>query len=180
MNEEEIAKILTTDSFTRRNFRGVFAKDEFTIFSNLNSHQTFIVNTDNSNQPGSHWVAFQFSGDYSCEYFDSYGFPPSFYGFDNVLKSYKIYMSNKRIQGYKSSVCGQYCVLFLLLRGRGYSYHDFMSFFHKNPAVNDHATNNTLVIYVRKYGFENLINLVVHDDDFLKQYDVSRPYCVFD
>ncbi|GFX27461.1 uncharacterized protein TNCV_4904381 [Trichonephila clavipes] len=57
-------------------FRGVYASDSIPI---LKKKSTIVVNLDASSQPGSHWLAFYHENN-CIEFFDSYGYPPEYYG----------------------------------------------------------------------------------------------------
>ena len=106
-------------------FLGVFAFDHTPYTSLLFPKERdaiicCVVNTDPSDRPGEHWVAFfRDSSLKLLEYFDSYGENPTFYGFflgkSIAPNNAQIQYSNKTLQGYGSTVCGQYCVLFLFL-----------------------------------------------------------------
>ncbi|GFT35664.1 uncharacterized protein F54H12.2 [Trichonephila clavipes] len=55
---------------------GVYASDTIPI---LKKKSTIVVNLDASSQPGSHWLAFYHENN-CIEFFDSYGYPPEYYG----------------------------------------------------------------------------------------------------
>lgn len=178
MNGIQIATILERDPYTTNSFGGVYAKDLFASIKSL-KNKLFVVNTDNSNYPGSHWVAFNFSSA-SCEFFDSYGQSPIIYGLHKIFQRYKVTYSNKPIQGFNSSVCGQYCILFLLLRSRGYSYSNIISWF-TNDNTNeefDHIVNEAILFYLEHIAGLKM-KLVVHDKQFLQRFFVTNPYCVY-
>lgn len=100
-----------------------------------------IANTDASNLPGQHWTGFYFkSGSDRAEFFDSFGRKPTQKEFkkfiDNNSKSF-IYNS-KKIQGNYSTVCGNYCILFLFFRSRNLSMAKFLKHFNvQKPQIND-------------------------------------------
>ena len=74
----------------------------------------FVANTDPEGEPGQHWVAmYQKSPFAQLEYFDSYGYDPSFYDF-NLPDS--LTFSDRQLQSPGSDVCGNYCVYFLAHR----------------------------------------------------------------
>jgi len=89
----------------------------------------FIANTDPARSSGQHWVAFvsYAKRPYVVEYFDSYGYPISYYkhlaagckqaGY--LDDAYTIVSVNARtLQHAQSVVCGHYCLLFLYLCAR--------------------------------------------------------------
>ena len=55
--------------------------------------------------------------------------------------------SNTQLQGLTSTVCGDYCVMFLLLRIRGVSLEDFVSWMDKIPTAErrDHIIRRTVL-----------------------------------
>lgn len=93
-------------------FRGVFMPDDF-IRKKPWTNELAIVNLDNSNGPGTHWVAYIKMGT-RVKYFDSFGNlqPPiertRYFG-PNIDISY----NHKRFQYYHESTCGPLCVKFL-------------------------------------------------------------------
>ena len=83
--------------------------------------RAYIVNTDNANQPGQHWVTLFFNKG-EVIYFDSYGHPPpqSILTFmENNASQWK--MNTVQLQSDFSNVCGHYCVFILLHLARGLS-----------------------------------------------------------
>ena len=92
---------------------GVFPKDE--IPKNFPSYPACLVaNTDVASDPGEHWVALYFPNAGLCEFFDSFGGPPSVY--DISIDVPKIQYSNVKLQSDTTTVCGHYCIYFLLRR----------------------------------------------------------------
>lgn len=90
-----------------------------------------VANTDPSNKPGEHWVAFYFPTKGHAEFFDSFGQPPNKRFFTNFLKrhSRKYIINNIRFQGNFSSTCGNYCCLFLYYRSIGKTLKQFSNKF---------------------------------------------------
>lgn len=79
----------------------------------------YVINTDNHDEPGSHWVAVYDNGRV-VEYFDSYGRAPTD---PRLLKFLGMNYSFNSIvlQRLLTNACGFYCVYFLLHRVRGVS-----------------------------------------------------------
>jgi hypothetical protein len=86
----------------------------------------FILNTDPSDAPGEHWLAFYYNcNTHKLEYFDSFGFPVATYPYVNealtVNRLSSICVSansSGSLQSTQSTVCGHYCVLYLHWRAR--------------------------------------------------------------
>ena len=76
----------------------------------------YVANTDPSDEPGEHWVAFYYPSAASCEFFDSYASAPILYGFSPKDPRMKVAHNTYRLQSETSTMCGQFCILFLLLR----------------------------------------------------------------
>ena len=87
---------------------------------------------------GQHWVAFYCSNN-EVECFDSFGRNPCDYS-DFIQKwlddEYQV-VQCETLQSNDSTVCGQYCMFFVLLRAYGFSYQDILSALTTDSSVND-------------------------------------------
>jgi hypothetical protein len=157
MDTPDIRRILIEDSHSGPLFAGVFARDAFVEFARRRPHGDYVVvfNTHVSRQPGEHWIAYARLGQES-RYFDSYGRPPNAY--PDVLEALTAHRSNdgvlwngERLQGSTTTACGDYCVLFILLTCRGWSFARILKRLTRldNAERRDHAVRATLV---RLYG----------------------------
>ena len=72
-----------------------------------------IINLQDSNQPGSHWIASKRVNN-TIFVFDSFGIGDIPVGIFKVYKNYKIITNIYRIQDISSNLCGMFCVLFIL------------------------------------------------------------------
>ena len=120
----------------------VLAADELPLIT-MSKPCFYIVNIDNSNKQGSHWVVFHFPEYGVPEFFDSLGNPPKYYN-DNFVyffirnNNYNYYKhNNMRLQDYNSKYCGQYCLYYIQLRCRGISYMNVLSQFSNVLRRND-------------------------------------------
>jgi len=107
------------------NFRGIYCSDELTFSKTEN--ECMIINFDTSFSNGTHWVAC-YVRDNVNYYFDSYGSPiPKF------IKKYlngPIYTHDFQLQSFNkedNELCGQYCIIFLYLMDKGFSYQNVVS-----------------------------------------------------
>jgi hypothetical protein len=91
-------------------FIGAFPSDK--IPSRAHYPYSYVVNTDPSTEPGSHWVAFYHSSPTNAEFFDSYGQAPSAYGINVVCTLW----NQRAIQQIDSDVCGHHCVSYVVHR----------------------------------------------------------------
>ena len=107
-----------------------------------------IVNTDISSLPGQHWIAVYFSGKGQCEYFDSYGLPPIHTDIRNALRqcNLKLFYNPCTFQGVTTNVCGEYCLLFLFLRCRGFSMKTIQSFSHMLESMTTNWSIWTMIL----------------------------------
>ena len=131
MNTSQIEFILKRLVAPPFKFLGVFARDKIPHVRSFPS--CFVSNTRDSNHHGEHWVAFIYHSPSSVEFFDSYALPPSAYGF-NIQASI---LSHKTLQALSSSVCGEYCILYLFCRSHGVSLTRFLSKFSSDLHWND-------------------------------------------
>jgi len=114
MNTRQIDSILRSDPYAESVFRGVFARDKSP--QKVGWPAALVWNLDTSKSPGSHWVALYINPHGRGYYFDSYGLPPLYKKFENLLNRNCLWWNFNRatLQAPFSTVCGQYCVYFLL------------------------------------------------------------------
>lgn len=101
---------------------------------------TFLVsNLDSDTQPGSHWVAIHIDKDSVGQYFDSFGRPPAGFHRTFLNRNCRIWDFNiKRLQNDWTSVCGEYCMVYLYYKFHGKSMWDMTNTFNsKETLVND-------------------------------------------
>lgn len=81
----------------------------------------YVINTDQSDGDGQHWVAFFIDTDKTADYWDSYGTPPLqlIYGWLRRQGCHPIRYNRRMIQGFTSRTCGAYCTYFLHMRSMG-------------------------------------------------------------
>jgi hypothetical protein len=92
-------------------FRGVFMKDA--LPSVMWKNESGIVNLDNSNGPGTHWVCYKKLGS-TVYYFDSFGNLPPPKELQKYFRSAKQVLYNyDRQQPDDTSICGHLCLEFL-------------------------------------------------------------------
>ena len=157
MDEITIRRVMNENVHTRNIFKGTFAQDELNILKKSNSKAFYIVNTGMRDSEGIHWVAIYFNG-FNLYYFDSFAIAPTFYA--NIyaallkFKANNIFMLPFRIQGISSSVCGHYCLIFLIFMCSGYLYNYFISLFSNTNFI----ANDALVCsYIgKKYPYANM------------------------
>ena len=93
-----------------KSYLGTFSKDEIPLIEN-NKSLTF--NLQNSNQPGSHWIALSRKNN-DIFIFDSFGIghiPKNIY---EIYKYFNIIINIYRVQHINSNLCGLFCILFCL------------------------------------------------------------------
>ena len=72
----------------------------------------FIVNYDNSDLSGSHWVAVVKNNQF-VYYFDSYGLRPLKEVIDKFKKNNRFFYNDTAVQLNNSKICGQLCLYFI-------------------------------------------------------------------
>lgn len=125
MNNFEINQILRSHFRTKNLFLESVPCD-----SGPSNKQTYpyalVMNTDFSGGRGIHWVAIFAISEKSVEYFDSYGMPPN-KCISAFLKKFDTVKRNHiRLQSYLSSVCGHYCIYFIVRRSYGESFENII------------------------------------------------------
>ena len=86
MNTIQLQKILEDYGKSKNFYYGVFPIDKLPSIEFYPS--CLIINNQSSKQEGEHWLAIHFSNRGYCEFFDSFGKSPAFYGVLSYLKRY--------------------------------------------------------------------------------------------
>ena len=144
MNSLQLKRALERNPYTKKTFRGVFAADEMPDLDTFPCG--FVANTDPRTEPGTHWVSFYFPSRDKGEFFDSYGYPPEYYGEPFTVYNVETINSHK-LQSSWSEVCGHYCIFYLYYRSRGYSMSKIVNMFSSNTTINDCKVS----CYVKKH-----------------------------
>ena len=92
----------------------ILTKDKLPSLSPLNNSQFLVINLDNSDGSGTHWVALC-RHDNRVEYYDSFGLT---YGktVDDYIDRHAdvdVYINSEREQHIDSARCGFYCMRFI-------------------------------------------------------------------
>lgn len=153
MNTIQITRLLTHNKVTKKFFRGVFAID--TIPKTIKKPGMMIINTDKSTQPGKHWIAAFVPASGCAEYFDSYGGTPAHTELKNFLQKQStcFVYNNKRLQGNFTTVCGQYCCVYLWMRCSKKSMQYFLNLFDNSNY--EHNDRHVVAIFNKIFNAKN-------------------------
>ena len=135
LNSLQIHEIIRKDLYAKWDFKSVLPRDR--LPSRVVYPSSYVVNTHESSKKGEHWLALYFDKTGYCTFFDPFGLSPSFYGFDNYLKktSRGFTFNTQQIQSVTSSVCGYYCIYFVLLMSRNFTLKEILMFFDKKDFI---------------------------------------------
>ena len=122
-------------------FKGCYARDSL---PNQLANGYYVLNLDNKNNPGTHWVGMLVS---QCEmiYFDSFGFDCPV---EILLRrgSRWLWYSSHEIQNVKSVACGYYVIYFLTEMAEGRDKNVILLDFNNNGSLdNDKVLKNLLL-----------------------------------
>ena len=142
MNTYQLQCAIDCDLTMKHSICGVYAADE--IPQTLQASHGFIANTDPKQKQGQHWIAFLYdNGVLEC--FDSYGKSPDQYSasFKHFMSKYsRLKVNTKRLQSSNTTVCGQYCLFFLMCRTRGLPMEQIINMIEQNYYLNDQFVYN--------------------------------------
>jgi hypothetical protein len=142
MNNRQIGALLESHRTTSKSFIGVFASDTLPSNKNIPKPYSMVVNLDPFAKSGSHWVSIYAPKGELMEYFDSYGVEAKVIKIKNYLERPYIFNMNF-IQHPLSTVCGQYCIYYILMRNRGWSMGKIIKSFNtKTKILNDGKVNH--------------------------------------
>ncbi len=133
MDTAQLTRIMTCDEEIQKCSLGVFSADKI----KQNRLGCMIINEDECNKPGSHWVAVFVLADNHCEYFDTYGRSRAVPRIEKFLSKYKVIQGNRQVQNAFSTTCGQHCIYFLFNRCRGVSFPSIVASYSANQQQND-------------------------------------------
>ena len=121
MSNLKIDEILKHD----KNYVGTYSKDNCPVLKN---NQSTIINLQDSDKKGSHWVSYKKIGN-KMFYFDSYGvaYIPDI--IKNQYANHKFICNIYKVQSMDSNQCGRFCILFV--RGNIKNENDFNNFLLK-------------------------------------------------
>ena len=159
METDQLFDILKTDKKTTHIFKGAYARDQFNNIFPLPPTRRdsrpislYVCNLDRSNKPGSHWIVVDFNKNSGkVYYFDSYGFPPMHTDIINKLTSEtkELLWNNVQLQNHDTTVCGQYCTIYCLLRARDMTPRQIIDLLHCDGLIS-HDTRDHII-----YEFAN-------------------------
>lgn len=149
MDTRQLNIIASKDTSLRRVFKGVYASNR--IPRCLQEPLGIVVNLDEHDKPGSHWVAIYAPLVGIVEYFDSYGLPPTVAHILRFLKEFaKPWIYNEcQLQDPSSNVCGHYCITYLSHRSQGKTLPEYLQKFGQDTNKNDAIIVNE---FEKKYG----------------------------
>ncbi len=153
MDGRSLEQFLRYDKHVSKHFLGVFAAD--TLPRSVPKPALIIVNSDPISKAGTHWLAISIDSCGRGEYFDSYGIRPFVSEHEKFLsrvcKSWKY--NHTDLQDLYSSVCGQYCAMYLMFKAHGYSLNEFVKCFTNNCTENDAIVCRMFERYSRNVKF---------------------------
>lgn len=97
-------------------FRGTFSRDELRTIHPGKGREAGIINLSRKHKPGTHWTAwFRHASNDIC-YYDSFGdIPPPLELLERYASDCNVYYNINRDQEFGTVICGQLCILFLLM-----------------------------------------------------------------
>jgi len=141
MNSIEVENLLLSNVYSSMDFHGVYPRDR--LPRTVDYPSSYVPHSDTSKRPGEHWVAVYFDSLRRGSCFDSCGIPPFHKQFikfmNNHLETWTF--NDMVLQAPFSSVCGQYCVYFLLYKSRGFTAFEIVSRFSNNLFENDRSVS---------------------------------------
>jgi len=130
------------------NFLGCFAQDELQTLTICSLPVYLVVNFDHSYSTGTHWIALRISKRY-LEIFDPLGFntlrwpniPHFLLDFLHKFSVHRRILISKEIQPYSSTLCGFYCIFFIVYRSTN-TFNNCVNYFSPKLYKNDKILTN--------------------------------------
>lgn len=143
MDTIQIINAMNMKKVTKQIFKGVYASNKLPKQKIKIKPACYIINTDPSTKPGTHWVAIYLPKNGKAEYFDSFGYEPKVKSIQKFLKrnSVNFIYNPNQLQSPLSFVCGNYCCEYLLHKCQKKSNKSFFKKYYANdPIKNDDIT----------------------------------------
>ena len=157
MDTAQLTRVLMADDYVRPYFAGVCAHDQLrTRLTRARTHKAVAVfNLDPSHLPGSHWVAvhLNFSTE-SADYFDPMGLPPDpacRQLLQDLCPRKPLRFNDIKLQD-NTQVCGQFCIVFLKYRCRGYTFDEGLH--QLDFKGNDRAVHDLIKTWIPKLPYK--------------------------
>lgn len=154
MDSITIRKILNSNLSTSKVFSGCFPCDLLPHPTTLQYPAALIINLDNHQDDGSHWVAvFAIGLEKEIYYFDSLSLPiMPIIQTDFLNKFTKIIKNTKPFQNPFANTCAHYCICFVLFLSNGYTFNEFILMLSKNENT-DFFVTHIVNEYLNKSAF---------------------------
>ena len=149
MDTVDLETILRNDPVASKQFVGVYPRDVVARVIPNTGSGIYIFNTHPRGMSGEHWIAVHVRRNGQTSYFDSYGRHPSAYPLvAQALRdvSNTVAWNSLTLQGFTTTVCGDYCLLFALLSAHGCTLVQFLSTLtrFRSSEIRDHAVRDLI------------------------------------
>ena len=159
--------------WSNANWLGTHPFDQAPELNSVKAPFAFVLNSDASHLPGSHWLAFdQESSTVPLEMFDSFGLLFLFYSLENVYSYRIIQYSTNRFQNIDSQVCGHYALVCLFHRLLGFSYIDFINY------LLSYKCSSTSVDSIVLNSARNIAKMYKLIEPWLKSKSIHEQCCI--
>ena len=143
LSTHEIHYKLKSDEYSNKIFKAVLPFD--CLPKSPPYPSAFVVNTHPQGKKGEHWLAIYYDKKGKCRFFDSFGNSPIFYGLlgyiEKTATSWEY--NSVQLQSIFSTLCGYYCIYFVLLKSRNIEMFEILNLFNKtNFNINDNIVSN--------------------------------------
>lgn len=152
---DQLDLILRTNPRTKHPYVGTFPSDGLQAIRVEKYPSCYIINSDKSSEPGTHWLCVYVDSPRSVNFFDSYGLELSNYKeIDNFVhriisdegRDSSVHaLSGTPLQGDLSDVCGHWCIVFVDVLSQGLTFDEFLNIFNTNSASTDAGTYDSFV-----------------------------------
>ena len=122
MDNIQILRALKACPATAKLILGVYPSDKLPA-PPVPRPSCLVVNTKPSGHEGEHWLAIHLAANGDAHYFDSAGGEPFVPSIKRWLRenASSVVCNAVQLQNEITTICGQYCVLFLIMKAKGFS-----------------------------------------------------------
>lgn len=169
MNNHQIFGLLTSNPHTKHLFKGVYSADNFPV-KPADLPAALVINCDDSDEIGSHWIAVHLSEYELPEYFDSYGRQAYLPRLETLLGTEYVH-NNIQLQSAFTTTCGQHVLYYILCKSRA---KDMLTIINSYPGTA--LQNDIFVNAIVESAFDSNFK-IIHSAFFFTQISRSLSKC---
>jgi len=119
----------------------------------------YIINADESNMVGSHWLYICYTAKDKVIFFDSFGYEPLFYNLEKHFEGMECTFQNRILQNKNSKFCGYYCLYIAYMLSKGFLFKNIIRVFSEDSILNDEFIVNFILKFKDSCNYSSCLDI---------------------